>query len=66
MAATLSSFEPATGDHLWTGEIGDADREVAAARAAWPGWASKPLTVRIETLRRLPIWCAGPRTASPT
>jgi succinylglutamic semialdehyde dehydrogenase len=52
MAATLSSFEPATGDHLWTGEIGDADREVAAARAAWPGWASKPLTVRIETLRR--------------
>jgi succinylglutamic semialdehyde dehydrogenase len=52
MAATLSSFEPATGDLLWTGEVGDADREVAAARAAWPSWASKPLTVRIETLRR--------------
>jgi succinylglutamic semialdehyde dehydrogenase len=52
MAATLSSFEPATGEKLWTGEIGDADQEVAAARAAWAGWASKPLTVRIETLRR--------------
>jgi succinylglutamic semialdehyde dehydrogenase len=50
--ATLSSFEPATGELLWTGEIGDADREVASARAAWAGWASKPLAVRIETLRR--------------
>ena len=52
MAATLSSFQPATGDLLWTGEIGDADREVATARAAWAGWASRPVTVRIETLRR--------------
>jgi acyl-CoA reductase-like NAD-dependent aldehyde dehydrogenase len=52
MAATLSSFEPATGDLLWTGEIGDADREVAAARAAWAGWAARPLAVRIETMRR--------------
>jgi succinylglutamic semialdehyde dehydrogenase len=52
MAATLSSFEPATGDLLWTGEIGDADAEVAAARAAWGGWVSRPLAVRIEALRR--------------
>ena len=52
MAATLSSFEPATGELLWTGDVGDADREVLAARGAWPGWASKPVTVRIETLRR--------------
>jgi succinylglutamic semialdehyde dehydrogenase len=52
MAATLSSFEPATGDLLWTGEIGDADHEVAAARAAWAGWAARPLAVRIETMRR--------------
>lgn len=52
MADTLTSFEPATGDQLWTGEIGDADREVSAARTAWSGWAAKPLAVRIETLRR--------------
>jgi succinylglutamic semialdehyde dehydrogenase len=52
MAETLTSFEPATGDQLWTGEIGDADREVTAARGAWASWAAKPLAVRIETLRR--------------
>jgi succinylglutamic semialdehyde dehydrogenase len=52
MADTLTSFEPATGEQLWTGEVGDADREVAAARGAWASWAAKPLAVRIETLRR--------------
>ncbi len=52
MAETLSSLEPATGETLWTGEVGDVEREVAAARAAWAGWAARPLTVRIEALRR--------------
>jgi succinylglutamic semialdehyde dehydrogenase len=52
MAETVTSFEPATGETLWTGEIGDADREVAAARSAWASWAAKPLTVRVETMRR--------------
>ena len=52
MTDMLISTEPATGAELWTGPIGDADAEVAAARAAWAGWASKPLTVRVETLRR--------------
>ena len=50
--ATLQSCEPATGAELWTGETGDPDREVARARAAWAGWAARPLSVRIETLRR--------------
>jgi succinylglutamic semialdehyde dehydrogenase len=50
--ATLTSFEPATGAQLWTGEEGDPAGAVAAARAAWPGWAAKSLSVRIETLRR--------------
>lgn len=50
--ASVTSIEPATGATLWTGEIGDVNAEVAAARAAWAGWASKPLSVRIETLRR--------------
>jgi succinylglutamic semialdehyde dehydrogenase len=49
---TLSSIEPATGAHLWTGEAGDVEAEVARARAAWAGWAARPLAVRIETLRR--------------
>ena len=51
-ATVLTSIEPATGAQLWSGEIGSADAEVAKARAAWAGWASRPLTVRVETLRR--------------
>ena len=31
---TLTSFEPATGQVLWTDEAGDAAAEVAAARRA--------------------------------
>jgi len=48
----VSSTEPATGETLWTGQIGDVDAEVGAAREAWASWASKPLTVRVEALRR--------------
>ena len=50
--ATMTSIEPATGQTLWTGEAGDVDVEVARARAAWAGWAARPLSVRVETLRR--------------
>ncbi|HEY0113134.1 MAG TPA: succinylglutamate-semialdehyde dehydrogenase [Allosphingosinicella sp.] len=50
--AALSSYEPATGAVLWTGESGDSSDAVARARAAWSGWAAKPLAVRMETLRR--------------
>jgi len=50
--ASLTSYEPATGTALWTGEVGDAEAEVARARAAWAGWAARPLAVRVETLRR--------------
>jgi succinylglutamic semialdehyde dehydrogenase len=49
---SLTSHEPATGALLWSGESGDVDAEVARARHAWAAWASKPLAVRIETLRR--------------
>ncbi|WP_166040117.1 succinylglutamate-semialdehyde dehydrogenase [Sphingosinicella sp. YJ22] len=52
MAGSLTSFEPATGAELWTGTEGDVDAAVAAARAAWPAWAARPLAVRIETMRR--------------
>lgn len=47
----LISFEPATGAELWRGNSSDVDREVAAARAAWPLWASAPLAYRIERVR---------------
>lgn len=52
MPAELISHEPATGAELWRGTIGDADAEVAIARASWAEWAAKPVTFRIETLRR--------------
>jgi succinylglutamic semialdehyde dehydrogenase len=61
--ATLSSIEPATGAHLWTGEIGDVDSEVARARSAWAGWAARPLAVRIETLRRFANVVRGKKEA---
>lgn len=48
----IISFEPATGAELWRGTIGDVDAEVAAARAGWSTWAARPLTYRIETMRR--------------
>ncbi len=50
--ASLTSTEPATGETLWTGEEGSPGAEVAAARAAWAGWASRSLAYRVETLRR--------------
>lgn len=52
MANDLYSFEPATGAELWRGPIGDANTEIAIARASWADWAAKPVTFRIETLRR--------------
>jgi succinylglutamic semialdehyde dehydrogenase len=48
----LSSREPATGKVLWTGETGNPDAEVAAARGAFPAWALEPLAVRAEAMRR--------------
>ncbi|MBX3594675.1 succinylglutamate-semialdehyde dehydrogenase [Sphingomonas sp.] len=51
-ASEIVSTEPATGAVLWRQEIGDVDGEVAAARASWADWASRPIAFRIETLRR--------------
>ena len=48
----ITSIEPATGETLWTGPAGDVDAEVAKARGSWASWASRPLAVRTETLRR--------------
>ena len=51
-AMELLSTEPATGAVLWRGLSGDADQEVAAARGGWADWASRPVSFRIETMRR--------------
>ena len=52
MAETLTSFEPVTGNELWSGPVGDAGTELAADRAAWPDWALRPAGERIEIMRR--------------
>jgi len=52
MASTLISTNPATGEEIWSDEIGDAGAEVDAARAAWPEWAAHSNAYRIEALRR--------------
>ncbi|HYI42505.1 MAG TPA: aldehyde dehydrogenase family protein, partial [Sphingomicrobium sp.] len=52
MSKTLVSFDPATGAEIWSGTIGDAAAEVAAARAALPEWAAHSVSYRCEALRR--------------
>ena len=52
MTRFLSTYEPATAVLIAELSIGDADQEVAAARAAWPDWVTTPLSERIDTLRR--------------
>ncbi|MEO7277271.1 MAG: succinylglutamate-semialdehyde dehydrogenase [Sphingomicrobium sp.] len=49
---TLVSTDPATGEILWSGAIGDASAEVAAARAAMPEWAAHSVAYRLEAVRR--------------
>lgn len=48
----IISYEPATGEELWRGRIGDVDETVMRARRAWPQWAAQPLATRIELMRR--------------
>jgi succinylglutamic semialdehyde dehydrogenase len=48
----LISTNPATDEEVWSGKLGDAAAEVAAARAAWPEWAAHSNAYRIEAVRR--------------
>lgn len=48
----IISYEPATGEELWRGPIGNVDETVDRARRAWPAWAAQPLAQRIELCRR--------------
>ena len=49
---TLTSTNPATGEQIWSGRIGDAQAEVAAARTAQPAWAAHSIAYRVEAVRR--------------
>jgi len=50
--AEIVSFEPATGAEIWRGPPTPIEPPLAAARAAWRGWAGQGLAVRGELLRR--------------
>src|SRR5258708_17191255 len=52
VSSRLISMDPATGKEVWSGKVGKASVEVAAARAAWPAWAAHSHAYRIEALRR--------------
>lgn len=52
VGSKLVSTSPATGEQIWSGEIGDPAKEVSEARAAWPAWAAHSHAYRIEALRR--------------
>ena len=48
----IISYETATGAELWRGKRGNVDEVVDRARRAWPAWAAKPLSTRMELVRR--------------
>lgn len=52
MSSEIVSTEPATGAVLWRGPVSDVDTEVELARTAWAEWASRPLAIRVEAVRR--------------
>ncbi|RIX29326.1 succinylglutamate-semialdehyde dehydrogenase [Sphingomonas edaphi] len=52
MSDIIVSTEPATGAEVWSGPVGDAAAEVAAARSAWAEWAAHSVTYRMEMIRR--------------
>jgi len=53
-AMTFSSFDPATGEPVWTGPAAtpaEVDRAVGAARQALPAWSRRPLAERVGYLQ---------------
>ena len=47
----LSSFNPATGDRVWQGAMGDPLTAAKMAQAAWPRWSARALPERLEIIR---------------
>ena len=52
MTIEIVSTEPATGAILWRGAVSNVEEEIAIARGAFAEWASRPLAVRTEAMRR--------------
>lgn len=52
MTTEIVSTEPATGAILWRGNVSNVDEEVSIAHSAFAEWASRPLAVRTEAMRR--------------
>jgi succinylglutamic semialdehyde dehydrogenase len=52
MTTEIVSTEPATGAILWRGPVSDVEEEISIARGAFAEWASRPLAVRTEAMRR--------------
>lgn len=48
----IISYQPATGEELWRGEIGSVDSCVERARETLRDWANQSLGQRIELVRR--------------
>ena len=48
----LVSFEPATGEELWRGEVGDVDEAIERATEARRDWAQQAVGQRMELVRR--------------
>jgi succinylglutamic semialdehyde dehydrogenase len=52
MTTEIVSTEPATGAILWRGVVSNVEEEISIARSAFAEWASRPLAVRTEAMRR--------------
>jgi succinylglutamic semialdehyde dehydrogenase len=52
LQSSFQSFEPATGNLLWEGNIGDADTAVSTAKAAFAEWSMTSLEERVGVARR--------------
>ena len=52
MPNSLISTEPATGNEIWRGKVGDVDAAMDRALSAKTGWARESVARRMELLRR--------------
>ena len=48
----MISTEPATGNQIWRGKVGNVDNSMERALAAKRGWASESVSKRMEFMRR--------------
>ncbi|WP_345719876.1 succinylglutamate-semialdehyde dehydrogenase [Qipengyuania sphaerica] len=52
MSDKMISTEPATGDQIWRGKVGNVDQAMERALAAKAGWAQEAPARRMEFMRR--------------